>query len=141
MGQTLFRSKATVYKIVKVVSKELGVALLNFEGDGLYTGVGHIKVINKQQTHTERAFTTSLEAGLLTNSTVAALKILADNAMSKINNKGREKRDKTTSYVYLPIDSVSRKKYQVMCSSGKHTNAILNCLNFMSVNLKSFVER
>ena len=47
MGQTLFRSKATGDKIVKVVSKELGVALLNFEGDGFYTGVGHIKVIIK----------------------------------------------------------------------------------------------
>ena len=141
MGQTLFRSKATVDKIVKVVSKELGVALLNFEGDGLYTGVEHIKVVIKQQTRTERAFATSLEAGSLTNSTVAALKKIADNAMSKTNSKGREKRDKTTGYVYLHIHPASGKKYQVMRSTGKHTNAILNCLNFMSVNLKSFVEQ
>ena len=82
-----------------------------------------------------------MEAGSLTSATVAALKKLADNAMSKNNSKGREKRDETIGYVYLHIDSVSGKKYQVMRSTGKHTNAILNCLNFMSVNLKSFVEQ
>ena len=119
----------------------MGVALLNFEGDGLYTGVEHIKVVIKQQTRTERAFATSLEAGSLTNSTVAALKKIADNAMSKTNSKGREKRVKTTGYVYLHIHPASGKKYQVMRNTGKHTDAILNCLNFMPVNLKSFVEQ
>lgn len=123
-------------------SRELGVALKAFDGGGLFASVDHIKVVVKQQTKFfERRLETRREAGAFTNATVTAMMQICDRVMG-VNTSNRLKRnDKKTGWAYIRTNRNNQRKFQVVRSTGKHTNAVLTCLAWFRDNLNSFVEQ
>jgi len=61
--------------------------------------------------------------------------------LNGMNSLLSERKNKIIGSVYVRANPTTSKKYQVVSSAGKLTNAILSCLNWMSENAKSFVER
>ena len=120
----------------------LSAALRNFDSNETYDEVSHIKVIVKQLTgHTDLALENK-EAGALTEATVKAMKRICDSAMGPNSNLS-ERCDKVLGSRYVRILTVLDRKlqHQVVCSTGKHTNAVLSCLEWMKQNLKDYVMK
>jgi len=120
--------------------EDVAPALREFQGCATYDAVDHIKVIVKQLTgHTELGLKNE-EAGTLTYATTKAMKRICDNVFG-VNSKLCERKDKLLGSIYVRTSTVhSDRKYQVVNSTGKHTNAILSCLSWMKQNLTDFVE-
>jgi hypothetical protein len=123
-------------------SRELGVALKAFDGGGLFASVDHIKVVVKQQTKfLERRLETRREAGAFTNATVAAMMQICDRVMGVQTSNRLKRNDKKTGWAYIRTNRNNQRKFQVVRSTGKHTNAVLTCLAWFRDNLASFVEQ
>ena len=137
-----YKDESTVSYIVQNVNRqsELTTALGNFNGDGTYGMVSHIKVVVKQLTgHTDLALR-NIEAGALTDSTVKAMKRICDNVMGP-NSRLSERHDKILGSTYVRILKDLDQKHQVVSSTGKHTNAVLSCLEWMKQNLADYVKQ
>lgn len=52
-----------------------------------------------------------------------------------------ERNDKVLGSLYIRTDTTTGHECQVMSSAGKHTSAILACLNGMHENVKDFVDK
>jgi len=134
--------KSTVESIVRNVSKDtdLVAALCNFNGGGIYDMVSHIKVVVKQLTgHTDLGLN-NREAGALTASTIKAMKRICDDVMGP-NSKLLERRDKILGSRYVRnVKEPEDRMHQVVSSTGKHTNAVLSCLEWMKRNLPDYVK-
>lgn len=76
-------------------------------------------------------------AGALTNSTVEAMKTIVDEAAG-IDSTLNVSSTKSHGWSYTR-KSVAGCKYQVLRSAGKHTNAIMSCMNFFKVHAPLFV--
>ena len=50
------------------------------------------------------------------------------------------KKDKVGGAFYIRTDRVSENKYEVTRITGKHTNAIISCLNWMTENVPAFIN-
>ena len=58
------------------------------------------------------------------------------------NSKLCDRRDRILGSMYCRTSTVHRdRKFQVVNSTGKHTNAVLSILSFMRQNFPDFVER
>jgi len=120
---------------------DLWIALSVFEGNETYDAVQHIKVVVKQLTgHTELALKNE-EAGALTDATTKAMKLICDGVIGT-NSKLCDRRDRILGSMYCRTSTLHHceRKFQVVNSTGKHTNAVLSCLSWMKQNLRDFVE-
>jgi len=120
---------------------DLWIALSLFQGNENYDAVEHIKVVVKQLTgHTELALT-NVEAGALTDATTKAMKLICDELIGT-NSKLCDRHDPILGSMYCRTSTLHHceRKFQVVNSTGKHTNAVLSCLSWMKQNLRDFVE-
>jgi len=107
-------------------------------GGGVYRPVDVIQLVAKQQ----KAFQdfAGKHAGDLTQSTMQALRVICDEAVGA-DSRLCERNDKTQRSVYIRSQPSTGKKFQVFSSTGKLTNAMLSCLNWMQENARKFVEQ
>ena len=136
-----YKDASTVEKIKTKISEctELWSALSGFEGSITYDAVDHIKVVVKQTTGHSDLNLTNKEAGAVTGATTKTMKKICDNVMG-INSKLYEHRDRILGLKYIRISTVHHdRKFQVLNSTGKHTNAVLTCLTWMQQNFRDFV--
>jgi len=137
-----YKHPSTVETIKRMVTQctDLWNAMSEFPGNLIYNAVDHIKVVVKQLTgHTELRLTNEA-AGSLTYSAMKAMKLICDGVIG-VNSKLCDRHDKVLGSLYSRTSTVHPdRKFQVVNSSGKHTNAILSCLSWMKENLKHFVE-
>ena len=138
-----FKDPSVVDKIKDsmYIHRDVWPAMSEFQGNAIYDAVDHIKVVVKQLTgHTELELTNE-QAGSLTDSTTKAMKSICDSLMG-VNSKLCERKDKILGSMYSRTSTTLRdRKFQVVNSTGKHTNAVLSCLAWMQQNLKDFVEK
>ena len=121
---------------------DLWSGLSDFEGSpSSYDPVDHIKVVIKQLTgHTDLGLSNK-ESGALTESTTKAIKLICDDVMG-VNSKLFQRQDRVLGSIYSRTSEFHRdRKFQVVNSTGKHTNAVVSCLSWMKENLKDFVEK
>ena len=99
----------------------------------------HIKVVAKQLTgHTELQLKNA-EAGALTDATTVSIKSIRDDIIGK-KSKLLDRRDRVLGAMYSRTSDDHNRKFQVVHSTGKHTNAILSLLSCMRQNLREFVD-
>ena len=133
-----FKHESTVETIRDSIHPELRAAL-SFHGSAEHGQVDHIKVIVKQLTgHTEYQLTNP-EAGALTDATTKAMKRICDGAVGS-NSSLCDRRDKVLGNMYIRTNKETGAKYQVITSTGKHTNAVLSCLEWMKENVPDYVK-
>ena len=138
-----FKESSVVDKIKDNMNanRDVRSALSEFEGSACYGAVDHIKLVIKQLTGHSELGLTNKQAGALTDSTTRAMKRICDGVMG-VNSKLCERKDKILGSVYSRTSTVHHdRKFQVINSTGKHTNAALSCLSWMQQNLKEFVEK
>jgi len=134
-------STVTVIKDNMVQCPDMWSSLTEFEANSTYDAVDHIKVVIKQLTGHTKLGLKNIEAGTLTRATREAMKLICDGAIG-MNSKLYERRDRVLGSVYSRTSTVHRdRKFQVVLSTGKHTNAVLSCLSWMKQNLRDFVEK
>jgi len=143
MQNCFYKASSTVdvIKANMMQCDDLWLALSSFEGNATYDAVEHIKVVVKQLTgHTELGLK-NVEAGALTDATTKAMKRICDGVIG-VNSKLCDRRDKILGSMYCRTSTVHRdRKFQVVNSTGKHTNAVLSLLSFMRQNFPDFVQR
>ena len=132
-----FNSAQAVSDIKARLLKKLSTALTDVTGGDVYKPVDHIKVIVKQlKGYME--FTQEM-AGTLTKSTVAAVRQIIDHAAGPTSQLC-QRRDKVLGSLYIRTDPSTGYKFQVICSAGKHTNAIVTCMNWMTKHARDFID-
>jgi hypothetical protein len=134
-----YKDPRTVEMTQKEIEDELLLALTSMGGEPTCTAVDHIKIVVKQLSRTEQHNLTKLEAGTLTNATVEAMRAICDKSCSA-QSLTSDVHDRLLGTIYTRSDPSSGQKYQVFRSAGKHTNAILACLEWMRGNAEGFVE-
>jgi hypothetical protein len=118
-------------------------ALSKFGSSDTFTAVEYIRIVVKQLKAYSQHSLTRPAGGALTNSTVEVMCYICDET-------GRDEAGRTISSVCLTNSkregwSYTRtmpegNKLQVMRSSGKHTNAMLACLEWSKENIPRFVK-
>jgi len=137
-GKQKYKSPETVQCIRESLVANLQEALMAFTNSGVFSEVEHIKVMIKQIKGDMRQHFKNAAAGALVNSAVEAAKQVCDEAagtgsrLCTRNAKGEE-------WTYIRTLETGNK-YQVSRSSGKQTNAIVACIEWMKRNAPSFVE-
>lgn len=134
-----YKDPRTVELIQNELDEQLLLAVTKMGGEPTYTGVEHIKIVVKQLSRNEEHNLTRLESGALTNATVQAMRSICDKSCSA-QSLTSDIHDRLLGTIYTRTDPSSGVKYQVLRSAGKHTNAILACLEWMRGNVESFVE-
>jgi hypothetical protein len=133
-----FNYPAIVQHLLSNLDSELELALTAASGDH-YLAAEHTKVIIKQlKGHTECQLTNK-EAGTITNAAVEVMKAMCNKVCSN-DSTVSDIYDKLLGKICMRIDRSSGQKYQVLRSTGKQTNAILSCLEWMRTNVPKFVE-
>jgi len=138
-----YKDLSTAERIKKFTQcNELWTALSDFDGrPSTYSAVNYIRVVVKQLTrHTQLALTNA-EASALTEATTKAMKLTCDYMMCP-NSTLYERRDGDRCVTYSrTFKFQTERKFQVLNSSGKHTNAVLCFVSWMIENIKDFVEK
>jgi hypothetical protein len=138
----MFSSPETVQLIKNRVDLEGGLkmALTNMDESALYSGVDHIKTVVKQLTIMEdHGLMERKLAGALTNSTVEVAKQICDGAATT-DSILCVRNIKPLGWSYTRT-LASNKKFKVIRSTGKHTNAMMSCLEWAKKNVAGFVEK
>lgn len=133
-----FKNRETVEVVKRNIPADLRTALTDVSGSDLYHPVDHIKVVVKQLRGRPPTFT-NLQAGSLTNAVVNAMKQLCDESVGS-HGQLCDRSDTVFGAVYVQTDLETGHKFQVVRSTGKHTNAILSFLGWMNDSAKRFVE-
>jgi len=118
----------------------LKLALTDMNQSDVYAAVDHIKTIVKQLTASSaHCLLDRKAAGALTNTTVEVAKKICDEAATADSNLV-ERNIKPEGWSYTRTLAASGKKFRVIRSTGKHTNAMVSCLEWAKKNLGDFVE-
>ena len=134
-----FKDESTVESIRSNIIPELRIAVAGFRGSDEHAEVDHIKVIVKQLTgHTDYNLT-NIEAGALTEATTNAMKRICNDTVGP-NSTLCDRRDKVLGNMYVRTNKLTGAKYQVITSTGKHTNAVLSCLEWMKEHVPDYVK-
>jgi hypothetical protein len=132
-----YSSEVALMRIRHTLSKI--VAITEFSGkDSFCSSTNFIKVIVKQLKANGKEKLNRKAAGALTNSTVMAVTKLCDDALK--DGTLYCNKNKTEGWTYSRTCKLSGNKYQVTRSTGKHTNAIICCLEWMRENVTDFVK-
>ena len=132
-----YNSQQTVSDIRQTLLTHLDTALTDPSGGGVYRPVEVIKMVVKQLK--DFMDFTRKEAGALTKSTTQALQTICDDAAGSNSTLSR-RIDKKLGSVYIRTQRETGHKFQLVRSTGKLTNAMLACINWMHQNAKDFVE-
>jgi len=132
-----YNSQQTINDIRQTLLTHLDTALTDPSGGGVYRPVEVIKMVVKQLK--DFMDFTRKHAGALTNSTLQALQGICDDAAGSNSTLSRGT-DKKLGSVYIRTQRETGHKFQVLRSTGKLTNAMLACINWMHENAKDFVE-
>ena len=136
-----FKNPTTVDTIKRNLTQttDLWSSLSEFDGDAIYDAVDHIKVVIKQLTGHTNLKLKNTEAGALTDATTKAMKCICDDVIGS-NSKLIDRRDRILGAMYSRTSQYRNRKFQVVNSTGKHTNAVLSFLPWMRQNLTEFVD-
>lgn len=146
----VFHRPSTVAIIKQKLERSLRIALTDVTGKDIYCPVDHIKIIAKQlkgrklfssnqaDSYAQTLFTDEM-AGCLTRSAVTAFNELCTESVGQ-NSQLCERKDKILGALYIQTNVQTGHKFQVIRSSGKHTNAMLACMHWMTENTRHFVE-
>jgi len=132
-----FKDQSTVEAIKRTLDPELSIALKDVTGSNLYRPVDHIKVIVKQLKNYKDF--TGEHAGTLTRATAAAMEQICDECAGSDSQLSQRKDAFGRLYIRTKIST--GQKFQVILSNGKQTNAILSCINWMTENATSFLQK
>jgi hypothetical protein len=137
--QHTFRLPDTRNFVKNQLDPSLQAALVDMSPSELYTGVEQIKIVIKQLTaNQQHGLPNNRAAGALTNCVVNVAKKICDEAATG-DSQLCQRNTKKEGCIYtrtLP----SGQKFQVVRSTGKHTNAMLACLQWAKKNIPQFVE-
>jgi hypothetical protein len=137
----IFRSLETIHLLKSQLDSDalLKRALTDMNHSDVYAAVDHIKTVVKQlTTNSEHCLEDRQAAGALTNSTVEVAKMICDEAATA-NSVLVERNVKPEGWSYTRTIA-SEKKFKVIRSTGKHTSAMVSCLEWAKKNLGNFVE-
>jgi len=136
LTSTYFNSQQTVNDIRQTLLAQMNTALTDPSGGGVYRPVEVIKMVVKQL----KGFADfkGKHAGALTKSTVQAMRGICDDAAGS-NSTLSQRTDKALGSVYIRTQRETGHKFQVLSSTGKLTNAMLACMNWMQESAKDFV--
>jgi hypothetical protein len=132
-----YRSQEVVNQIKNNLDASLKAALTQMTGSDILPDADHIKIVVKQTTGYGEF--TKEQAGSLNNATVTAMKQLCDESVGT-NSQLCDRHDKILGTLYIQTNIANNHKYQVLRSTGKHTNAVLSCLEWFREHAKRFVE-
>jgi hypothetical protein len=134
-----YKGPNAVQAITALLPVDLLTALTKLDPqDSVYRTVDTIKMVVKQlKGHPDRCLDDNV-AGTLTLATVNAMRALCDQSCT-IDSFTSDVRDKLLGTIYTRTDRKTGDKFQVYRSTGKHTNAILGCLEWMRENVEEFV--
>jgi hypothetical protein len=135
-----YKAKVIPHFIALNIHNDLAVALKEMDGGNLYSKVDHIKVIVKQQTEFHLHNLERHTSGTITAAATKAMKSICDEVMGKKSDL-IDRCDGSCGKIYIRTDRKTQRKYQVARSTGKHTNAILSCINWFNKSLRDFVEK
>lgn len=132
-----FNTRQTIADIKATVLNQLRTAVTEPSGGDTYRSVDVIKMVVKQLKSYQDF--TGKQAGALTHSTMQAMRDICDEAAGP-NSTLCERKDKVLGSVYIRTQPATGQKFQVISSTGKQTNAMLCCLNWMHENAPDFVK-
>jgi len=133
-----FNTRQTIADIKVTVLNQLRTAVTEPSGGDAYRSVDVIKMVVKQLKSYQNF--TGKQAGALTHSTMQAMRDICDEAAGP-NSTLCERKDKVLGSVYIRTQPATGQKFQVISSTGKQTNAMLCCLNWMHENARDFVDK
>ena len=138
LSSLYFKSQQTVADIKQTLLSHLQTAMTDPAGGDLYRPVDVIQFVCKQL----KAFQdfTAKQAGVLTHSTLLALQGICDEAAGA-DSRLCQLNDKTQGAMYIRTQPLTGRKFQVVSSTGKLTNATLACLHWMHANATQFVDK
>ena len=137
----IFRSRETIELLKNQVDSEVSLkrALTDMNQSDVYAAVDHIKTVVKQLTsNAEHCLADRKAAGALTNATVKVAINICDEAATA-DSTLVERNVKPEGWSYTRTLGCG-KKFKVIRSTGKHTNAMMSCLEWAKKNLGNFVE-
>jgi len=132
-----FKAEQTVGDIQQTLLHHLETAMTDPSGGDLCRAVDVIQLVAKQS----KAFLdlSGKQAGALTQSTVQALRGICDLAAGA-DSRVCQLTEKQGS-IYVRSQPSTGRKFQVVSSTGKLTNAMLSCLSWMQENAQEFVDK
>jgi len=133
-----FNTRQTIADIKVTVLNQLRTAVTEPSGGDAYRSVDVIKMVVKQLKSYQDF--TGKQAGAPTHSTMQAMRDICDEAAGP-NSTLCERKDKVLGSVYIRTQPATGQKFQVISSTGKQTNAMLCCLNWMHENARDFVDK
>jgi hypothetical protein len=139
---TLYSSAATVELLKNQVysNAPLKLALTDLSESYAYAGVDQVKTVVKQLTsNLTHCLMDRKSAGVLTNVVVEVAKQICDESATP-DSTLVERNIKPEGWSYTRTILSSDKKFKVTRSTGKHTNAMVSCLEWAKRNLGDFVE-
>jgi len=114
---------------------DVWLVLSRFEGNATYDAADDTQLTG----HTHLGLNNE-EAGALTDVTTKVMKRICDDVIG-MNSKLCDRRDRILGLLYCRTSTVHRdRKFQVVNSTWKHTNAVLSLLSFMRQNFRDFVK-
>ena len=123
-----FNTHQTIADIKATVLNRLQTAVTEPSGADAYRSVDVIKVVVKQLKSFEDF--TGNQAGALTQSAMQAMRSICDEAAGP-NSTLCQHNDKVLGSVYIRTQPATSQKFQMMRSTGKQTNAMVSCMNWM----------
>jgi hypothetical protein len=112
--------------IVKDFPQELKTAISCHDGGGIYPPVDSLRVIIRQTTH-QSCRHLAAQLGCITNRAVEALEYY----LHKIAPTAKKSKMTTPHYRYLRVLE-DRKQFEVVRSTGQHTNNIITLLDYVA---------
>jgi len=129
-------STHTIQLIKCYMDPSLRRAVTTHAASESFTAVEHIRIVVKQLGAYHHLKLTSKDAGALTNAAVQAMKGLCDEAA--VDSTLSVRNDKQLGWAYTRTMK-NGKKIQISRSTGKHTNAMIACLEWAKQQLPDFV--
>jgi OTU-like cysteine protease len=134
-----YKSEACMEIIKDTLDPCLRTALTDMTASDQFAAVDHIKIVVKQLRDYKAINFSRMQAGALTNCTVHAMKQLCNETVGS-NSKLCERNDKHLGSIYVNVNVATQQKFQVVRSSGKHTNTLFSLLDWMKENVPEFVN-
>lgn len=148
LENAIFLLPSTVANIKSSLPDNLRAALTVFDstadaaGEELYPAVDFIKIVVKQIKGYHTAGFTNEQAGALTHSTVVAMKQLcAESVGVGTPSQLVDRHDKILGTQFILTNLATGRKFQVVRSAGKQTNAMLAFPQWTRENATKFVDK
>jgi uncharacterized protein (DUF3820 family) len=120
--------------VADILQEHLGELVTNFQPFGNYRGTEVIKIITKQlKSYKSRPWFTRGMAGALTESTFVASRMLVEKVAKDMHSSlARSVSNDPKAGVTHVLCLDSGRKYHLNRSGGKHTNAMMSCMDWLT---------